>query len=149
MKALHILDERIGKSTTKKRSKKKLINLEDCGVCGVCGGIGLLGNFCVRCEDTGMIYDRSELLEIQESIKTTEERDKYGFVVFYVGDKVRIERDPLFIHGNSNSKVLHEGKIGYVISTTLKQVEIQLENAKTERRKTVRKGKQFVVKLTK
>jgi hypothetical protein len=87
------------------------------GKCVGCGSIGLQGNFCIECEDTGLIYEkeingtsntrsqqsnrratprRATPCNTTNTTNTTIKRDSLGYLIFKVGDIVRFERDKKF-----------------------------------------------------
>jgi hypothetical protein len=117
------------------------------GKCVGCGSTGLQGNFCIKCEDTGFIYEkkingtsnrrsqqsnriatpqRATPCGTSNTTNTTIERDSLGYLIFKVGDIVRFERDKKFPYPGTGKRDKYEGQTGQVTWVTESYAHVQL-----------------------
>jgi hypothetical protein len=47
----------------------------ECGECNNCGETGIIGNYCVNCEDSGMIYTEHSSIQHDEDRNAVEHTD--------------------------------------------------------------------------
>jgi ribosomal protein L21E len=109
------------------------------GSCPECGENGMVGNFCGACENN-MIYDRKD-----SPSSARPPRSGLGFLVFEVGDSVKIGRDPGYvIHARNPQPLKNEGALGTVVAVLSQSVRVKLSTSGFFNRTTTR-GKQYVV----
>jgi hypothetical protein len=167
---MHFVCTRIDKqqtpSSTGSRNDELTIGDESMmGKCVGCGSTGLQGNFCIKCEDTGFIYEkeingtsntrsqqsnrratpqRATPRNTTNTTNTTIERDSLGYLIFKVGDKVRFERDKKFPYPGTGKRDKYKGQTGQVTWVTESYVHVQLHHP-TRIESNVKRRKMSVV----